>query len=436
MSTELVKIQPSPIPPLRQSTQECLSCPRFYVEVFIKGRRTPSGMDAMRGTEIHNTMSLYLSHCARKGVGMDLDAFDNFSRGAGPQAFKILSGLRDGYQVDYNNLFATEIRMALDENFQPTDIAEGFQGLVQDSGLPVAYEGTLDGLYMFRSENTILIDDFKSHVKPYEPKDKPQAKEYALFVFQHFPWVMTVKFRLTFVRYKRLTREVVFERSDVPTLIEDLRAARSKQIMVHDNYDAGNDIQPIGGSHCFYCHLLSNRTCPIAEYNENMQLTMEDRLSWDNWNSAFSRANKKVLRDYVQATGRRVVLRDYMGKSYVFDKESKESNVYPLFVRNGKDILTDPSGSPIMPIVGLLLTHREISPEDCDWLPNIVISSSKLESYLKASKRVITHNAVQDTAEKVTKVIMKVSKPLDVLPPDDFEDEDGDDGEFGEDTDF
>jgi len=247
---------------------------------------------------------------------------------------------------------------------------------------------------------------------------------------------MTVKFRLTFVRYKRLTREVVFERSDVPTLIEDLRAARSKQIMVHDNYDAGNDIQPIGGSHCFYCHLLSNRTCPIAEYNENMQLTMEDRLSWDNWNSAFSRANKKVLRDYVQATGRRVVLRDYMGKSYVFDKESKESNVYPLFVRNGKDILTDPSGSPIMPIVGLLLTHREISPEDCDWLPNIVISSSKLESYLKASKRVITHNAVQDTAEKVTKVIMKVSKPLDVLPPDDFEDEDGDDGEFGEDTDF
>jgi hypothetical protein len=31
---------------------------------------------------------------------------------------------------------------------------------------------------------------------------------------------------------------------------------------------------------------------------------------------------------------------------------------------------------------------------------------------------------------------MKVSKPLDVLPPDDFEDEDGDDGEFGEDTDF
>jgi hypothetical protein len=124
-----------------------------------------------------------------------------------------------------------------------------------------------------------------------------------------------------------------------------------------------------------------------------------------------------------------------MGKSYVFGAESKESNIYPLFVRNGKDILTDPSGSPIMPIVGILLTHREISPEDCDWLPNIVISSSKLESYLKAKSRVIVHQAVSDAAEKVPKVTMKVSKPLDVLPPDD-EDEDGDDGEFGEDTDF
>jgi hypothetical protein len=37
VSTELVQI--SPIPPLRQSTEQIMSCPLFYVTVFIKGKR-------------------------------------------------------------------------------------------------------------------------------------------------------------------------------------------------------------------------------------------------------------------------------------------------------------------------------------------------------------------------------------------------------------
>lgn len=116
-----------------------MSCPRFYTEVFIKGRRVPGGLDAARGTEIHKTMAAYLSHCARKQVGMDLDAFEQFSRGAGPQAHKILSGLRDGYVVDHEHLFATEIGMALDEHFQPTDVATEVEGISGDSGLPAVY---------------------------------------------------------------------------------------------------------------------------------------------------------------------------------------------------------------------------------------------------------------------------------------------------------
>ena len=80
-STELVQIQKSSIPPLRQSTSDVMACPRFYSEVFIKGNKPPGGLEAARGTEIHEAMASYLSHCARKSIGMDLDAFEIFSLG-------------------------------------------------------------------------------------------------------------------------------------------------------------------------------------------------------------------------------------------------------------------------------------------------------------------------------------------------------------------
>jgi PD-(D/E)XK nuclease superfamily len=425
LSSSLVQITKSPIPPLRQSTQETMSCPKFYTEVFIKGRKSPSGLDAARGTEIHKTMAAYLSHCARKQVGMDLDAFEIFSRGAGPQAYKILSGLRDGYVVDFAHLFATEISMALDENFQPTDVSNELGGVSVDTGLPAAYQGTLDGLYVFREENKILIDDFKSHARPFDPDDKPQGKQYSLFVFQHFSWVEEVVFRLTFVRYKNLSRSVTYTRKQVPVLIEALRAARARQETLHVKYDAGEEIEAISGAGCVYCPLLSNRECPIAEWNPQSQLTPEDRLKYLLWYSAFSKINSKTLRDYVDGTGKKVILKDYMGRAYVFGPVESESKVYPLFEATATGIATDKQGNPLMPIVSLLLDTTLVPPDDREWLSKLVISSTKIESALKAKKRVLAHHAITDAAEKVTKAPLKVSKPLDALPPED-EEEDGD----------
>lgn len=417
------------MPPLRQSTQEIMACPKFYVESMIKGRKMPSGMDSARGTEIHKTMAAYLSHCARKSIGSDLEAFDHFSRGAGPQAAKILVGLRDGFVVDHEHLLATEIKMALDEFFHPTSVAEELQGIATDSGLESAYEGTLDGIYVFREEQRIQIDDFKSHVRPFEPEEKPQSKEYALFIFQHFPWVKIVVFRLIFVRYRNLTREVAYTRDNIPALIDAVRSARARQQMLHDDYDAGRDIDAIPGAHCPYCPLLANRECPIAEFNYEMQLTMIDRLKYAIWYSAFSRVNNQVLKDHTNATGRKVVLKDYNGKVYIYGPVEKESHAYPLFKASPQGgLLRDHHGHPILPIIDLLLEHVNMNPDDVDWLLKLVISATKLESALGAKKRVIIHQAVTDTADAVTKVSLKISKPLDSLPEDDEDEFDEDEG--------
>ena len=434
-ATELIQIKKSPIPPLHQSTEAMTSCQIFYVESVIKRRKKPGGMESARGLQVHKVHSDYASWCAHKGVDMDLDAFDRFAKGAGSMATKILVGMRDSYRVDYSHLLATEIPFSLDEHFQPTDVPESIGGVSVDTGLPAHYQGTLDALYLFREECKALIDDAKTHPRPYEPSDPDKAlqgKMYSLFVLIHFPWVEEVKFRLVFVRFKNLIREVIYKREDIPALIESVKAARERQKMIHVNYDNGVETEATPGAHCQYCILLSDRSCPIGQFNENMQLSDEDRLRFKIWDSVFGRVNTKVLSDKVNASGKDVVVKDYNGKAYKFGPEPSESEVLPLFQATADGIATDTQGNPVMPIVSLLMDYAHSSPDDTAWMAKATISSSSITSALKAKKRVNIHQAIQDTSEKVTKVKLKVSKPLDAVPDEEPEEQ----GEWDEGEDF
>lgn len=437
-STDLVQIKKSPVPPWHQSTEQTTSCPLFYVTAVIKDKKQPGGMESARGNQVHKTGAAIAAWCAHKGVSMDLEAFDRFAEGAGPAAAKILIGMRESYNVDFAHLLATEVPMSLDENFQPTDVVGAIEGISGDSGLPTCYSGILDALYMYREEAKAQVDDLKTHPRPYDPSDPDKAiqgRMYALFVFQHFSWVQEVKFRLIFVRYKNLVREVVYKRQDIPSLIETVKAARARQVMIHADYDAGKEIEAIPGAQCVYCPLLSNRECPISEYNPQMQYPPVDRLKFMLWYSAFSKVNNKTLREYVNGTGKNVILKDYNGKSYVFGPVENESNVYPLFQATENGIATDPQGNPSMPIVSLLMDYAHSTPDDTAWMGKLVISSTKLNSYLGTKKRAFLDQACQDTADKVTKATLKVSKPLDSVPDDELEEE-SEEGEWGEDTEF
>ncbi len=419
------------IPPWHQSTEILTSCPHFYIESEINNNRLPGGMDSARGLQVHRTMASYTSHCALKGVSVDLAAFDQFAAGAGPVAARILAGVRDGFEVDYRHILATELTLSLDEDFTPTDIPEAIAGMgAQDSENDAAVVGTLDALYSFPEQGAMRIDDYKSHPRPFDPADKLQCKTYSLMIFAHFPWVMRVTFRLIFVRYRNVVREVEFTRSDVPDLLAAVKSARARQVSIHADYEAGKAIDAVAGNHCCYCPLLSNAKCPIAKYNPQMQLTPEQRLNFNLWYSQFSRQNNAAMRTYVQETGKRITLKDFNGKSYIFGEQEKEAELFPVFQMDGETIaFTQITHQPVLPIIDLLADYAADNPDDSRWMRNVVISSSSLRKYLKANKRSFLDQAIEDTCEKVTKVSLRVSKPLDAVPDEEDEDEDEEDFE-------
>jgi hypothetical protein len=425
---ELVQI--SNIPPLRQSTEVVMACPEFYAEAFIHGRRQPGGIESTRGTQVHNALSRYASWCATKQTEQDLIAFDTFSEGVGAAAHKILIGVRETYLVDHQHLFATELMMSLDEKFMPTDIVETLEGISGDSGEEPAYQSTLDTLYVFREQYRINVDDFKTHARPYDPSETLQGKMYSLMVFQHFPWVQEVRFRLIFVRYRNLFREVTYTRSDVPALIESIKSARHRQKMLHVMSEAGDTLEAVSGGHCQWCPKLSNRTCSIAEYNPAMQLSYEARLKFLLWYKAFAASNTKVLRERVDATGRKIFLKDYNGKVYSFGPVPKKSKVYPVFKAEGKGLETDHRGNPVMPILDLLFDHIHSFPDDTAWMANLAISGTKLKQYLNTKKRVLLDQAISDSAIDIERIKMEVSKPLDAVPDEDVDEDDEDEEEF------
>lgn len=412
---ELVKINTSTIPPWHQSTEILTSCPTFYVEAEIKGNRLPGGMESARGNEIHHTSATYAAYCAMKQVPMDLEAFDNLSRGAGPVAAHILSGMRDSLRIDYQNLIATELPLSLDENLRPTEVVEALQGICSDSGLPAHYTGTLDLLYGFIQESRAEIQDYKSHPHPFDPDKNLQAKTYTVFVLSHFPWVETVTFTLIFVRYKNVTRSVTYTRQDLPVLIDAIKSSRERQKMIHADYDGGKDIQAIGNDGCFYCPLLSNKKCPILKNNRNAQGEPSEWLSDTLVYSAYARVNKARMKAYVQTSGKPIVLRDYNEKQFTYSPQEFESDVYPLFKATATGVEID-GNRLVMPVVDLLTDYAYAAPEDSSWLGKIQISSTSIKSYLKTKKRAVLDLACDDVVEKQTKVKLVVSRPLETLP--------------------
>jgi hypothetical protein len=77
-----------------------------------------------------------------------------------------------------------------------------------------------------------------------------------------------------------------------------------------------------------------------------------------------------------------------------------------------------------MPVVDLLSDYAYAAPEDSNWLGKVQLSSTSLTSYLKTKKRVLLDTAIDDVVEKVTKVKLAVSKPLESLPDSEFDEED------------
>lgn len=397
------------LPPLRQSAVETAACPRAYVEIVIKGNTQPDSIPSERGQDIHHVMSEYVRHCTRKQVHADWEEFDRLSAASGPVAGPILDRKRDAYEVDFEHVYATEITLMLDEDFNITNVNEHgaelefpFPG--QYSGKRAAHKSTLDVVLISDDMLRAKIPDYKSHPAPF-PCDKDsdqgnfQATLYAFMLFKHMPSLQHIKFELDFVRYFNCMRDTTFTRQDIPDMQAKISRARQRQIIMHERPDEAK-VYPC--KTCAYCPLAKTMTCPIAEWNEHTALDLPHRLMWREWMRRMKKPNDDILKSHAEVTGP-IQYTDGNGKRYVYGPEEVPETKYPLDRTS----------------IGLLEEHKMLTGEDLlDGTLNI--SSTKLKSRLGTEKKPVKKRAaLRERFEE--SVIMTSTKPKYVVRTPDSE---------------
>lgn len=393
------------IPPLSQSLVEKGSCPEGYVFEVIEGNRQPDSMQSERGTEVHHVLSEYTMHCVSRSVAVDFDYFDKLSAAAGPIAGPILDNMRDTFVVDWKHVLATEVRLRLDENLNPTllERTSPVEGIMHNedemvgvsySDEPAAHAGTLDVILINDDATEAICPDYKSHMRPFEP-DTYQSMLYPFLLFKHIPTLRKVIFRLVFVRYGAdVTREIAWTREDMPEMATQLRRARARQIALEEKGEG----PALPGAHCQYCAKITKPTlCTISEYNPEINTAMDERLRFLIWSTEQAKVTRAAMKDFVDATGKPICITDANGRTYAFGIEPIEAKVYPL------DRTT----------IAVLENHFAVSPKDSWESMKLRISSTSLKSKLKAKMRAGLSQAFDDSV-----VEMEVKPKFAIRRPD------------------
>jgi hypothetical protein len=318
------------LPALRQSLYEVMRCPTSYAAMRA-GKTMPDSMQSWRGTEIHHIAALYAEHCAQNQVSADWDYFDKLTASVGEEAGTILERMRDSYLIDWKHLYQTELYLSLDEDLNPIESSVmnvSLPGSVPED-TPAAHGGTIDTLYLF-DDDSALVDDYKSHFQPFDPETY-QSMLYPFMVMKFFPAVRRVTFRLRFVRFDDLTREVTWTREDMPKMERKIRQARGLQQKVELQILNNEPLQAFAHAGCHYCPLAANLTdCPISEFNPEINRSMESRANFDRWWTLLATDNRKVLKDYVTTTGNPITIMDGTGESWQYGAIPTAKKRYPL----------------------------------------------------------------------------------------------------------
>jgi len=177
------------------------------------GAKVGESGPAARGIEIHQILATYINHLVRTTRTRNLEVFDGLTKGAGTEAREVLEKFRDNHAFDPAEDLATELHIALDENFVPIEHPG-------DDGPIAAYEGTLD-LVMLHSLTEAEIEDWKKLLPDHRRGHLP-SKFYPLLLMCLNPSLERVKFALEFVRYG-VSRCVEYTREDMPWLKDWLR---------------------------------------------------------------------------------------------------------------------------------------------------------------------------------------------------------------------
>ena len=310
--------KPHPLPPLSQSRHGDMACEALYVRKHVHCARLGESEAAARGIEIHQVLATYINHLVRTRRATDLEVFDGLVKGAGTEAREVLEKFRDSHAFDPEQILATELHIALDENFLPIEDPV-------DDGQNAEYEGTLD-LVMLLSLTEAEIEDWKSYYQIIEA-DTFQSKFYPLLLMCLNPSLEHVKFVLEFVRYG-VSRFVEYTRKDLPWLKELAERERMRQRKLHRRASSGSlDLKASAGRHCTWCPLLLNG-CPVAETNPYARMTAEKRLRFALWLQEAEKQNTRVLKNLMVERGP-IKYRDGNQNEYSADFVSVEKRFYP-----------------------------------------------------------------------------------------------------------
>jgi len=366
-NTDLDSKDSKHIPPLSQSRQGDMACETLYVCKHVRRTRVADSEAAARGIEIHKILAAYLSHLVGTRRATDLEAFDSLTKSASDDAREVLEKFRDNHAFDPEKILATELHIALDENFLPIELLDGAR--------TPDYEGTLD-LVMLDSLTEAEIDDWKSYYQIIDP-DTFQSKLYPLLLMCLNPTLERVRFVLEFVRYGA-SRCVEYTRKDLSWLKELAERERARQRRLHEVGVAGaGDLNASPGRHCAWCPLLLNG-CPVAGTNPYGQMTAEERLRFAIWLREAERHNTNLLKELMVELGP-VHYHDANEAAYVADFVPTEKKSYPY--RDSISILDQ---------------WFKAHPDESRLLDKLTISG--LSSALKAQKR-------EELARKLASVV-------------------------------
>jgi len=343
------------IPPLSQSRYGDMACETLYVQKHVQGARVGESERAARGIEIHQVLASYIDHLVKTRRATDLEVFDGLMKGTGDEAREVLEKFRGNHAFDPEKILATELHIALDENFLPIEHPDEDQQIDE-------YEGTLD-FVMIHSLTEAEIDDWKSYYQVIDA-DTFQSKFYPLLLMCLNPSLERVKFVLEFVRYGA-SRSVEYTRKDLPWLKELAQRERARQRMLH-GLNRSRKLKTSPGRHCTWCPLLLNG-CPVAETNPYARMTAERRLRFAVWLQEAEKQNTRVLKNLMVKRGP-IHYRDGNQNEHLAEFVPVEKKFYPY--RDAVSILDEWLG-----------TH----PDEQGLREKLTVSG--LSSPLKAGKR-------------------------------------------------
>jgi hypothetical protein len=347
-------------PPLSQSRRERMACPHLYQITIIDKVPTPPSAPAADGSDLHKLIAAYVQHCWKTRQQTDYDFIDSLNFGARENALKLFRAIAHDLVIDHERILGVEMKLELDADLQPVHrhdwscLGVNVKVFCDDCYSPdepcldcenrnraadlsgnvctvpeneAHFESTLDLVHL-PADDECVIDDWKSNWQIFKP-DTFQAQLYPLQIFQHYPSVDRVSFRLRFVRYGLpCMREVEFIRDrDLDWLINRARDERARQLKLHADADEGIRLRALPGDHCAWCP--RTKECPVREINPYTSQTPEDLLRFARWATEARNQAVKVLKAHVDANGP-VIIADANDEETVADFMRVEKLKYPV----------------------------------------------------------------------------------------------------------